>query len=71
MEALSLLIVQRGLVRTLVTASKYPRGASLMALGRAEVVTRSLALVMTTISSTVGKLVVRMPIGSMVGRAPV
>ena len=69
MEMLSLLTVQMRLIQTLPATSKYPRGASLTALGRAEAVWRSLALAMTTTSSTAGKLVVRMRIGSTVGRA--
>ena len=71
MEMSSLLIVQRWLILCLATASKYPRGASPMALGRAEVVTLVLALAMTTTSSIAGKLAVRMRIGSTVGQARV
>ena len=63
-------IVQRRPTWIPVTISMYPRGASLMALGRAEVVTRILALAMTTSSSTAGRLTARTQIGSMGGRAP-
>ena len=63
-------IVQRRPIWVPVTISMYPRGASLMALGRAEVVTRILALAMTTSSSTAGRLTARTQIGSMGGRAP-